>query len=149
MRPSHPLLAARLLLLGGLIVASVLGGNAEAQENDRIARVSGGETLRIAAPGGVNFSLRLVAIVSDERCPARVTCAWANPPVITLEASAPGQTTQSFELSPDIRRKTRLATYLGASIEYVDLLPVPQDSSEFAKRKPLRAYTAVVKIGPP
>jgi hypothetical protein len=41
------------------------------------------------------------------------------------------------------------ANYLGATIEYVDLLPIPQESGEFAKLKPLEAYTAVLNIRVP
>jgi hypothetical protein len=149
MRRRCDLSYARMLALAGLILASLLSGEAGAQRNCRAVRLKGGETLRITAPGGPDFFLHFVAVVSDERCPARVTCAWANPPVIALAASAQGAPTRLFELSSGGPGGVRQANYLGASIKYGDLFPIPQESGEFAKLKPIEAYTAVVNIGGP
>jgi hypothetical protein len=149
MRSRHERPYARLMVLGGLVLADLLSGEAGAQRTGSAVHIKGGEALRVAAPGGPEFFLRFAAVVSDERCPAHVLCACANPPVITLEASAPGHPTQQIELSPDIRRDTQQATYLGASIEYVDLLPIPQVPADFTKLKPHDAYTAVLNIGGP
>jgi hypothetical protein len=127
-----------LALLGALVVLPVRAA-------EQIVRIKGGETAKVTTPGGA-FVLRFVAVVSDERCPARVTCVWANPPVLALEASAPGQPALAFEVRSGGPGGARRGRYLGASIEYADLLPRPQEPGEFAKLKPLGAYTAALRI---
>ena len=147
------LLFSRLLLLGWLILAGFLAGllvgDVRAQDSARLVRIHGDETVRIALPRAAEFSLRFAAVVSDERCPVLVTCSWANPPVLTLEASAPGQPTQSFDVTPGGPGGARQGHYLGATIEFADLSPIAQVPDDFAKLKPLRVYTAVVKISAP
>lgn len=96
MRPRYQRSYTRLMALGGLIFAGLLSGEAGAQRTGRAVHVKGGETLLIAASGGRDFFLHFVAVISDERCPARVLCTWANPPVIALEAYAQGEPTRVF-----------------------------------------------------
>ena len=74
-----------------IFAAALLNGQAGAPAAAGNVEIRGGESIQITARAGLSFSLRFAAVISDERCPARVRCAWANPPVIALDASAPGK----------------------------------------------------------
>lgn len=137
------------MAISGLLLASLLSFDAGAQSADQTVSIKGGEKVRVAVSGKPDFFLRFAAVVSDERCPARVKCAWANPPVVAIEASAQGKPAQSFEISPGGPGGVRRGNYLGVMIEYVDLTPAPQEPGEFAKVRPLAIYTVVLKIGGP
>ena len=127
-------------------IMSVAAG---AQPAGNRVQIKGGQTVRVAAAGQPEFSLRFVSVVSDERCPARVKCAWANPPVISLEASAPGQATQTLTITENGPEGPKQGQYLGVTVDYADLIPVPQEIAEFSKLKPLDVYTVTLIIGGP
>ncbi|HZQ13173.1 MAG TPA: hypothetical protein VFB31_10230 [Pseudolabrys sp.] len=132
-----------------VLALAVLGGMPRhlAQAEGRTVKIKGGETVTFEAASGGRYALTFVAVVSDERCPARVTCVWANPPVIALEAVTQGRPKQAFQLSTSAHRAPQQIEIEGASIRFVDLLPVPQMPREFSKLKPTGAYTAVLAIG--
>ena len=140
---------ARSYVPAVLLLALFLCGQAFAQSAGNTVQIKGGETMRVTAPGGATFFLSFVAVVSDERCPSRVTCAWANPPVIALEASAQGSAPRAFEVSAGGPGGKKQGSYLGATIDYIDLLPAPRQHTEFGKVRPLSVYTVILKIGAP
>ena len=88
--------------------------------------------------------VRFVEVVSDERCPARVTCAWANPPVIVLEAAFAGQPPKRYTIKGNYN--INRVQFGGVAIEFIDLNPVPQQPEEFAKVKPLSTYTVTLRV---
>jgi len=129
-----------------LTVATLTAVNATAEPVRTTVRIQGGETLYVRAPNGANFFLSFAAVVSDERCPAKVHCAWANPPVIALEASAEGVPVQPFQVTPGGPGGKKEGRYLGATIGYIDLQPAPRETAEFAKLRPLPIYTVILSI---
>src|SRR3954471_1822389 len=94
----------------------------------------------------LKISLRLLSIVSDERCAARVTCSWENPPVIVIEASAPSQSTKVFEIAEGGPKGRIQGTYAGITIQYADLTPVPEMPVDFSVLKPLTTYTVRLRL---
>lgn len=117
-----------------------------AEAEGRMVHIKGGQSITLQAASGGHYVLTFVAVISDERCPARVTCVWANPPVIALEAVAQGRPKQAFRLSTAAHLAPQQIEIDGASIRFVDLLPAPQTPREFSRLKPTDAYTAVLAI---
>lgn len=107
----------------------------------------GGQEVRfIASPPtmpAAELLVRFAEVVSDERCPARVTCAWANPPVIVLEAGFAGRPPRRFTIKGNYN--INRVQFDGLAIEFIDLNPYPQQPDEFAKVKPLSTYVVTLR----
>ena len=124
-----------------MMVFGLAQGPAQADTIEMID-IKGGRTVSVQA-NGVRVALTFSSVVSDERCPARVTCSWANPPVVQITATADNHPRETFTLSA---RGPRPGSYAGLSIQYADLTPAPQDTHEFSVLKPLEAYTVRLRI---
>ena len=95
----------------------------------------------LAAPGAPTIALRLARVVKDDRCPARVLCAWAGPTIIEVEARS-GAAAARLTLSS---KGGVAAHFQGWRFELRFVEPQPQEPEDFQKLKPLEAYRATLR----
>ena len=108
----------------------------------------GGQEVRFlasppTAPAG-ELLVRFVEVLSDERCPAQVACAWAKPPVIALEAGFAGRPPRRYTIA--YAYNVNRVQFDGLAIEFIDLNPYPQQPDEFARVKPLATYIVTLRV---
>ena len=139
---------ARRSSIASLMAAVFLGSLVAAQSETIAVEIKGGES-RLVETRGSQIHLRFVSVVSDERCPALVTCSWANPPVIIVNATMAGNEPKDFQIAAGGPKGVLQGSYSGNVIQFLDLSPMPQQPSDFSKVGPLENYTVRLNIVTP
>ena len=127
------------------LAALAVAASAARAETGRDVTIDSRAFVAVSAPGAPAIELRLARVVKDERCPARVLCAWAGPSVIEVEARSAGA---GARLTLSSKGGTA-ATFEGWRIALQYLDPQPLEPDEFEKLKPLEAYTARLSVSHP
>jgi hypothetical protein len=94
------------------------------------------------------LSLSFTAVVEDSRCPTDVQCVWEGQATVEVAASAVGLEPATLGLSthPDFGS---VATYDGAAIELLDLLPYPTSTGLDGPYEVLLRVSHVPEASPP
>jgi hypothetical protein len=101
---------------------------------------------RVTVAGG-DLALSFVDVVTDSRCPADVTCAWAGEVAVALEVQVGGQPPQALTLggptnsrglldpSPAGGEVTSAATVGGYEIQLLAVTPYPATAASLPEKE--------------